>query len=136
MAASLPRSTPIAGIGGLNAIGGLQATDLNYGLVQRERPELIEEMTTRRTRLRSSSASRQGAGRQRRRSPRRHANSSAKEPPYKDFDYQNQINGELTAELGIAYSFVASAAEAAATIHSTSTTMKKAAQITASRSRP
>ncbi|WP_374656376.1 DUF5801 repeats-in-toxin domain-containing protein [Dongia sp.] len=34
---------PNAGIGGLNAVGGLNPTGLNYNLVEREFPELIEE---------------------------------------------------------------------------------------------
>ncbi len=101
---------PSAGIGGLNAIGGLQATNLNYGLVEREFPELIEEDAAPDT-VPIIINIRQGAvineddlqgGREQ---------LALKEQPYKDFDYQNQINGELTAKLGIAYSFVSGAEE-------------------------
>ncbi|MBI2256394.1 MAG: hypothetical protein HYU58_17355, partial [Proteobacteria bacterium] len=92
---------PAAGIGGLNAIGGLDPTALNYNLVQREFPELLEndEIDTTPTLVNIS----QGAvineddlslGDER----------QFKLPPDQDGDYQSQIGNELAKILGPGWS--------------------------------
>jgi hypothetical protein len=101
---------PTAGIGGLNAIGGLNPTALNYNLVEREFPELIEddEVDTVPTLLNV----RQGAvineddlrgGFEER--------ASLKQAPDEDYNYQSQISDELAEKLSIAGAGVGSAVE-------------------------
>jgi hypothetical protein len=99
---------PAAGIGGLNAVGGLDPTNLNYNLVNREFPELIEddEVDTLPTLLNI----RQGAVIN---EDDLHGNfeerASFKLAPDKDPDYQEQISDELAAALNIAGAYTGGA---------------------------
>jgi T1SS-143 domain-containing protein len=91
---------PTAGIGGLNAIGGLNPTALNYNLVDREFPELIEddEVDT----VPSLLNVRQGAViNEDDLHSRIEELTSFKLAPDKDPNYQEQIGDELAAKLNI-----------------------------------
>ncbi|MDY0872375.1 T1SS-143 repeat domain-containing protein [Dongia rigui] len=92
---------PAAGLGGLNAIGGLDPTALNYNLVAREFPELEEndEVDTTPTLVRIS----QGAV------INEDDLSLVREPQFKlapdqDANYQTQIGNELAKILGPGWS--------------------------------
>ena len=90
---------PAAGIGGLNAVGGLDPTALNYNLVNREFPELIEddEVDTVPTLLNI----RQGAVINEDDFARFFQERSFKLAPADDYQYHGQISQELAAELNI-----------------------------------
>ena len=90
---------PAAGIGGLNAVGGLDPPALNYNLVNREFPELIEddEVDTVPTLLNI----RQGAVINEDDFARFFQERSFKLAPADDYQYHGQISQELAAELNI-----------------------------------
>jgi VCBS repeat-containing protein len=98
---------PNAGIGGLNAVGGLNPTDLNYNLVQREFPELIEndEIDTTPTLMNI----RQGAVINE--DDLRDLGPQFKLAPDQDPQYQGQISGELAQALGFGGAHVGAAQE-------------------------
>nr|WP_298688236.1 DUF5801 repeats-in-toxin domain-containing protein [uncultured Dongia sp.] len=91
---------PASGLGGLNAVGGLDPTGLNYNLVGREFPELIEDDEEPDTaplliNIRQGAVINEddlGLGRP----------ELQKLAPDEDYQYQGQIGGELAQSLGIA----------------------------------